>query len=86
MIGLGLPGLWLFLVIVIAVSVLVALGSIWVARRTVFGADSSQHNPALSPILTVDGLVFGALLGFTVVVAWSSSRPPTQMSLMKHRP
>ena len=81
MIGLGLPGLWLFLVIVIAVSVLVALGSIWVASRTVFGAVSSQHNPALSPFLTVVGLVFGALLGFTVVVAWSRSRPPTQMSL-----
>jgi hypothetical protein len=28
------------------------------------------HNSTLSPFLTVVGLVFGALLGFTVVVSW----------------
>jgi hypothetical protein len=30
----------------------------------------AEHNSTLSPFLTVVGLVFGALLGFTVVVAW----------------
>ena len=31
---------------------------------------SEGHNGALSPFLTCVGLVYGALLGFTIVVAW----------------
>jgi heme/copper-type cytochrome/quinol oxidase subunit 2 len=69
--GLGLVGLWLFLVVVIAVSILLAVGSIWLAHRSKL-ADSvgREENSALSPFLTCVALVFGALLGFTVVVAW----------------
>jgi hypothetical protein len=29
-----------------------------------------EHNSVLAPFLTVTGLIFGALLGFTVVVGW----------------
>ena len=69
--GLGLVGLWVFLVVVIAVSILLAVGSIWLAHRSKL-ADSvgREENSALSPFLTCVALVFGALLGFTVVVAW----------------
>src|SRR6478672_13154093 len=69
--GLGLVGLWVFLVVVIAVSILLAVGSIWLAHHSKL-ADSAgrEENSALSPFLTCVALVFGALLGFTVVVAW----------------
>ena len=69
--GLGLVGLWVFLVVVIAVSTLLAVGSIWLAHHSKL-ADSvgREENSALSPFLTCVALVFGALLGFTVVVAW----------------
>jgi hypothetical protein len=69
--GLGPVGLWVFLVVVIAVSILLAVGSIWLAHHSKL-ADSAgrEENSALSPFLTCVALVFGALLGFTVVVAW----------------
>lgn len=70
MAGMGLPGLWLFLVIVVAISIGLALGSIWLARRSGVPEHGSGYNSSLSPFLTTVGLVYGALLGFTVVVAW----------------
>jgi Protein of unknown function (DUF4239) len=68
--GLGVAGLWLFLVAALAGSILLAVGSIWLANRHSSGAVDREDNSALSPFLTCVGLVFGALLGFTVVVAW----------------
>jgi hypothetical protein len=68
--GLGLVGLWLFLAVVVAVSILLAVGSIWLANHTLSDSAGQEDNSALSPFLTCVGLVFGALLGFTVVVAW----------------
>ena len=64
----GIAGLWLLLALV--VSVLVAAGSLWLADRTLPKPVSEGHNGALSPFLTCVGLVYGALLGFTIVVAW----------------
>jgi len=68
--GIGIAGLWLFLAVVVVVSIVVAAGSVWLAPRVLPRSVGKEHNPAVSPFLTVVGLVFGALLGFTVVVAW----------------
>lgn len=70
MTGLGLFDLWLFVLGVIGVSILVAVGSIWLARRTVAEPAGKQYNSTLAPFLTTVALVYGALLGFIVVVAW----------------
>ena len=57
-----------------------------VAVETVARGDvGPTHNPSLSPFLTVVGLVFGALLGFTVVVAWEQFSWPRPTSLMRRR-
>jgi hypothetical protein len=66
----GIAGLWLFLAIALITSVLIAAGSVWVADRTLTKPVSEGHNGSLSPFLTCVGLVYGALLGFTIVVAW----------------
>lgn len=66
----GIAGLWLFLAIALVTSVLIAAGSVWVADRTLTKPVSEGHNGSLSPFLTCVGLVYGALLGFTIVVAW----------------
>jgi len=68
--GLGLLGFWLFLVLIIAVAIMLALGMIRLADRTLSDSVGQENNSALSPFLTCVALVFGALLGFTVVVAW----------------
>jgi hypothetical protein len=67
---MGLPGLWLFLALVVAGSTALALGSIWLANRIGKPDHGSGYNQSLSPFLTTVGLVYGALLGFTIVVAW----------------
>jgi hypothetical protein len=61
--------LWLLVVIGVAVAILVAVGSILVANR-ILSAVGKEHNSTISPFITVVGLVYGALLGFTVVVSW----------------
>jgi Protein of unknown function (DUF4239) len=66
----GITGLWLFLALALIVAVLVAAGSLWLADRTIPKPVSEGHNGALSPFLTCVGLVYGALLGFTIVVGW----------------
>ena len=70
MANLGLGGLWLFLIIVIAVSIGLAVGSIWLANHVAEDAAARQFTPTLSPFLTTVALVYGAVIGFTVVVAW----------------
>ena len=50
--GLGLLGLWLFLLVVVAVSILLALGAIWLANRGYFDEAGREDNSALSPFLT----------------------------------
>lgn len=64
----GVLGLWLSLALL--VSVAVAVGSVWLSNRAMGPSAGTEHNSTLSPFLTVVGLVFGAFLGFTVVVAW----------------
>jgi hypothetical protein len=66
----GIAGLWLLLALSLVAAVLVAAGSMWLADRTLPKPVSEGHNGALSPFLTCVGLVYGALLGFTIVVAW----------------
>src|SRR3954451_10187945 len=68
--GFGIVGLWLWLGLALAASILIAVGSMWLADRTLPKPVSDGHNGALSPFLTCVGLVYGALLGFTIVVAW----------------
>jgi hypothetical protein len=68
--GLGTLGFWLFLVGVVAVSIVFAVGMIKLADRMLSDSVGQETNSALSPFLTCVALVFGALLGFTVVVAW----------------
>jgi hypothetical protein len=68
--GMGLPALWLFLALVVAPSVFLAVGSVWLANKTVHRPGAKEESGSLSPFVTTVGLVYGALLGFTVVVAW----------------
>ena len=53
-----------------AAAVAIAVGSVLLAGRVVARDTRPEHNSILSPFLTVVGLVYGALLGFTVVVGW----------------
>ena len=66
----GIAGLWLLLASALVASVLVATGSILLANRTLPKPVPTGHNGALAPFLTCVSLVYGALLGFTIVVAW----------------
>ena len=68
--GFGVLGLWATLVLTLVGAIAVALGFLWLSKRLLGENVGPTHNPSLSPFLTVVGLVFGALLGFTVVVAW----------------
>jgi Protein of unknown function (DUF4239) len=70
MAGFGLPGLWLFLMGVMAIAIGLAVGSIVLASRFVDEPNGKEYSSTLSPFLTTVALVYGALLGFTVVVAW----------------
>ncbi|MGB8403779.1 MAG: DUF4239 domain-containing protein [Mycobacterium sp.] len=67
---LGVAGAWLLLAIVVIGAVCLAIGCVLLARRIVDRDTGPEHNAVLSPFLTVVGLVYGALLGFTVVVGW----------------
>ena len=68
--GFGVLGLWATLVLTLVGAIAVALGFLWLSKRTLGENAEPTHKSSLSPFLTVVGLVFGALLGFTVVVAW----------------
>src|SRR6476469_1282311 len=66
----GISGLWVLLALSLVASILVAAASMWLADRTLEQPVSEGHNGALSPFLTCVGLVYRALLGFVIVVAW----------------
>lgn len=53
-------------------AVFLAVASVWLGGRLLATDTSPEHNSALSPYVTVVGLVYGALLGFTVVVGWQA--------------
>jgi Protein of unknown function (DUF4239) len=59
-----------YLLGVVVLSVLVAAGSVWLAGRFLDEDAGREYNVALAPFLTTAALVYGALLGFTTVVAW----------------
>lgn len=70
--GFGAIGAWLLLVAVVVGSALLAVGSV-LLRSRFLSADTGpehEHNTILSPFLTVVGILYGALLGFIVVVGW----------------
>lgn len=66
----GISGLWLLLALSLIAAIFVAAASISLADRTLPKSVSAGHNGALSPFMTCVGLVYGALLGFIIVVAW----------------
>lgn len=66
----GMVGAWVMLVVVVVGAVLLAVGTVLLASRVIARDTRPEHNSVLSPFLTVVGLVYGALLGFTVVVGW----------------
>lgn len=66
----GLLGAWLLLAVGIVGGILVAIASVLIASRILAHDARPEHNSILSPFLTVVALIFGALLGFTVVVGW----------------
>ena len=66
----GIAGVWLRLALVLIVAMLVGIGSVLLANRTLPKPVAEGHNSTLSPFLTCVALVYGPLLGFTVVVAW----------------
>jgi hypothetical protein len=66
----GIVGHLLMLGIVLIAGVAIAFTAVSVADRVLDDSVGPQHNSTLSPFMTVVGLVFGALLGFTVVVSW----------------
>lgn len=67
--SIGAVGAWLLLAAVIVIAVLIAVASVFLGNRKL-SQTGPEHNSTLSPFITVVGLVYGALLGFTVVVAW----------------
>jgi hypothetical protein len=60
----------LYLAVVVAASVFVAVGSVLLANRRSRRRGTTDESGSLSPFITTVALVYGALLGFTVVVAW----------------
>ena len=67
---LGIASLWLRLALVFIVAMSVGVGSVFLANRILPKPVAEGHNSTLSPFLTCVALVYGPLLGFTVVVAW----------------
>src|ERR1700755_2368585 len=68
--GVDAVNAWLLFALVILISLFLAVGIILLANRLLPSSIGKEHNSALSPFLTTVALVYGALLGFTVVVAW----------------
>ena len=66
--GSGTP-LWLLLVFVVVVAILIAVGSILLANRTMSGV-GKEHNSTLSPFITVVGLVYSLCSDSPWYAAW----------------
>ncbi len=66
----GIAGLWGLLALSLVAAVLIAAAGIWLSHRMLPDPVSEGHNGALSPFMTSVSLVYGALLGFVIVVAW----------------
>jgi hypothetical protein len=66
----GVLGARLLLLAVVVLAVLIAFCGVRLSSRILSRGTGPEHNSVLSPFLTVVGLIYGALLGFTVVVGW----------------
>ncbi len=64
----GVAGIWSTLALAIVLSIIAGVGSVWLANRD--APESDPSTPSLAPFISTVGIVYGALLGFTVVVAW----------------
>ena len=60
---------WLLLSSIAVVAIALALSCVSLTDRLMPGV-GAEHNSKISPYLSVIGIVYGALLGFTVVVSW----------------
>ena len=60
---------WLVLALIGAVAILLVAGSLWLGKRALPNV-GTEHNPTLATFLTIVGLVYGTLIGFTVVSSW----------------
>ncbi len=60
---------WLLLCSIVVVAIALALSCGSITDRLMPGV-GAEHNSTISPYLSVIGIVYGALLGFTVVVSW----------------
>jgi hypothetical protein len=70
MVGLG-ASIWLLAGFVVAAAIALAVGCVWLGNRTIPAPTRGRdHNPMMAPFIAVVGLVYGALLGFTVVSTW----------------
>ncbi len=66
----GMAGLGVLLALSLVAAVIIAAASALLADRLIGKSVIEGHNATLSPFLTCVSLVYGALLGFTIVVAW----------------
>lgn len=69
MASMGVAGLWLVVLIVAVGATALAAAAIWLAHRF-RAARGGELKAPLAPFITTVALVYGALLSFTVVVAW----------------
>lgn len=65
----GLP-LWLLLLAVIVVAISITVSFVAIGNRVLPIELPATHNPSIAPLITAVGIVYGALLGFTVVTNW----------------
>ncbi len=55
---LGLFGLWLVLLLVVAASIMIAIAGIWLGDRILSDSVGKSHNSTLSPFVTTVALVY----------------------------
>jgi hypothetical protein len=65
----GLP-LWLLLIAVIVVAIAMTMSLVALGNRILPSELPPTHNPSIAPLITAVGIIYGALLGFTVVTNW----------------
>lgn len=54
---------------IVVAAILIAVGSVWLVRH-IWLADRPEVNTAIPPFMTVVAVVYGALLGFSVIGSW----------------
>ena len=65
----GIP-LWLLLTAVIVIAISLTLAMMALGNRILASEGPASVNPSIAPLITAVGIIYGALLGFTVVTNW----------------